>query len=82
MQIMMLECTRLLQDLKLFLLNSLVYREIHLQSIDFEGVQALQDHSRRINETAGLSSHNTAASTVIIFDSNSESTAAPPEPAI
>jgi hypothetical protein len=78
---MMIECTRHSQDLKLFLLNNLVYREIHLQSIDFEGVQALQDHSRRKNETAGLSSHNTAA-TVIIFDSNSESTAAPPEPAM
>ena len=75
---MMIECTRLSQDLKLFLLNNLVYREIHLQSIDFEGVQALQDHSRRINVTAGLSLHNTAAAlTVIIFESNSESTKAP-----
>ena len=82
MHIMIIESTRLLQDLKLFLLNNLVYREIHLQSIDFEGVQALQDRSRRINETAGLSSLNTAALTVIIFDSNSESTAVPPEPAI
>jgi hypothetical protein len=67
---------------EIIVLNNLVYREIHLQSIDFEGVQALQDRSRRINETAGLSSHNTAALTVIIFDSNSESTAVPPEPAI
>jgi hypothetical protein len=82
MQIMMIECTCLSQDLKLFLLNNLVYREVHLQSIDFEGVQALQDHSRKIKKTAGLSLHNTAASTVIIFDSNSESTAAPSEPAI
>jgi hypothetical protein len=63
-------------------LNNLVYREIHLQSIDLKGIQALQDHSRRTQETAGISSHNTAALTVIIFDSNSESTAAPPEPAI
>ena len=51
-------------------LNNLVYREIHLQSKDFEGVEALQDHSRRPQETLGLSSHNTAASIVIIFDSN------------
>jgi hypothetical protein len=52
MHISMIARALLSQDLKLFLLKNLVYREIHLQSIDFVGVQALQDHSRRTQETA------------------------------
>jgi hypothetical protein len=78
MQILLIERALLLQDLKIFFL-----REIHLQSIDFEGTRPQQENTA--DSTIKFAQHSSLDCnpfTVIIFDSNSESIAAPPEPAI